>query len=377
MPPRFWRHIDWFQIGLVLLAAGIGMAVVLGASGNGLHDPTVRYYAKREILWLVVGLVALAICARVDYHAWTQWSRWIYGVLIVLLMVVVVLGHRHYGSARWISLGGLDFQPSEFAKLAVIFLLARQLARYAGSLRRWRDVVVPTALAALPAGLVVIEPDLGTGLVFVAILFAVLFASGFSGRRLAAVGVLAVGLGVLAVVAHVRWGTPLPLHSYQLHRLLAFLNPQSHALSWGYQIIQSETAIGSGQLHGTGIFSAGVNGQLGYLSQPQTDFAFASLANMGGLVGAGLALIVLAGIFWRCLGTMAIAGDGEGALIAAGVASIIGFQVVLNAGVALGVLPVTGIPLPFISYGGSATVVNFAAIGILQSIRLRRKKIQF
>jgi rod shape determining protein RodA len=365
------------QIGLVLLASGMGLAVVLGASGTGLHDPIVQYYAKRQALWLVVGATTLAICARIDYHTWTRWSTAVYVILVVLLLVVLALGHRHYGSQRWISFGGLDFQPSEFAKLALIFVLARHLAGYAGKFSRWRQLLAPLALSALPAGLVVLEPDLGTGLVFLAILFGVVFAAGFSGRRLVTATALLTVLGVVAVVAHLRWGTPLPLHSYQLHRLLAFINPQQHALTWGYQIIQSETAIGSGQLHGTGVFSGGVNGQLGYLSQPQTDFAFASLANMGGFLGAGLALVVLAAIFWRSLGTMALAGDGEGALIAAGIAAALGFQVLLNAGVALGVLPVTGIPLPFISYGGSATVVNFAAIGILQSIRVRRKKIQF
>ncbi len=377
MPPRFWRHIDWVLVGLVLAASAMGLSVVLGASGSGFHDPAVVYYAKRQALWLVVGAIALAACTRIDYHVWTRWSTPLYSLLGVLLLVVLALGHRHYGSARWISLGGLDFQPSEFAKLALIFLLARQLARYGGNLRRWRDLFVPVVLAAVPAGLIVLEPDLGTGMVFLAILIGVVFASGFPGGRLFAATALLVGLGVMAVVAHLRWGTPLPLQSYQLGRLLAFVNPQRYFRTFGYQIIQSETAIGSGRVHGTGIFSGGVNGQLGYLTQPQTDFVFASLANMGGFLGAALALLVLAGIVWRALGAMAVAGDGEGALIAAGVASALGFQVLLNAGVALGVLPVTGVPLPFFSYGGSSTVVNFAAIGILQSIRVRRKKIQF
>jgi rod shape determining protein RodA len=377
LPPRFWRHIDWFQLGLVLVAVAMGLVVVLGASGSGIHSPLVQYYAKRQVLDLVAGTITLALCIRIDYHAWTRWSGVLYAFVVFLLVVVFVIGHRQLGGQRWISVGGFDLQPSEFAKLAVIFLLARHLAGKAGVLRKWRHLIIPTALAALPAGLIVLEPDLGTSLVFVAILLGVLFAAGFPGWRLTAVTALVVALAVGAVIAHLRWGTPLPLHAYQLDRLIAFVNPQKYAQTAGWQVLQSELAVGSGGLHGTGLFSGGVNGQLSALSEAQTDFVFASVGNMAGFLGGVAVLAVLGLIFWRALAAMAMAGDAEGALIAGGIAAVLGFQILLNVGVTLGLLPVTGIPLPFVSYSGSATVVNFASIGILQSIRVRHKRIQF
>ncbi len=377
LPPRFLRDLDWMLVVLVLLAGLMGLVAIAGVSGVGLHAPGVLSLAKRQAVWVVLGVITMAVCTVVDYHQWARWTRPLYAGLLLLLGVVLILGHHRLGAQRWLDVGGFTFQPSEFGKLVVIFVLAKNLAPLAGQLRRWSQLAVPLVLAALPAGLVAKEPDLGTAMVYGAILVGSVFIAGFPGERLIVGLTLVVGLAVGLVVAHLRWHLPLPLSTYQLDRLLSFLNPGNMSRTNGYQVLQSEMAVGSGRLYGTGLFSGGVNDQLRYLPVGQTDFVFASIANVGGLIGASAVLLVLTLLFWRALTTAAVAGDPTGAILAGGIATMLGFQIILNAGVALGLMPVTGVPLPFFSYGGSSTLTDFAAMGILQSVRIRRKKIQF
>ena len=378
LPPRFWRNLDWVLLAATFLAAGAGLVAIAGVSGTSLHAPAVRLLVIKQTIWTVLGAGALMACALTDYHLVERWRRELYVLLVLMLGIVLVAGHHSLGSQRWIQVGPLQVQPSEFSKLLLIFWLAAILAPRAGSLRRWDQALLPTLGAALAAGLVVIQPDLGTSMIFCAILAGMLYIAGFSGARLVSVGVLGLGLIIGLVAAHLRWHqVPLPLHNYQLQRLLAFLHPHRNAQSSGYHIVQAEMAIGSGRWTGTGLFSGGINRQLQYLPEAQTDFIFASIANVVGLVGAGFVLIVLAAIVWRALACMLHARDALGALLAGGIAVMIGFQTLLNVGVAVGLLPVTGVPLPFMSYGGSAALVDWLAVGILQSVSVRRRKIQF
>ena len=373
MPAKFWQNFDWALLILTLIAASAGVVAIAGAS-----DPAVRLaFAKKQVEAIVLGIVLLMICAAIDYHFWARWRNGIYVLMLGLLVAVRVVGHHTLGAQRWISIGGFDFQPSEFAKLMLVFWLAGGLEPMAGELFQWRQTLVPLLGTAVAAGLVALQPDLGTSLVFLAVFVGVLFAAGFPPPRLMASVVLVVGGGVLLIVAHLRWHLPLPLHSYQLNRLLAFLHPQQDPRGTGYHVIQSEMAIGSGRVFGNGLFSGGVNNQLRYLPESQTDFIFASIGNMAGFVGAGAVLLMLAMLVWRALHCMASAKDALGAILAGGIATMLAFQTVLNSGVALGVMPVTGVPLPFFSMGGSATLVNFAAMGVLEGIYARRKKIQF
>jgi len=374
---RLWQNMDWLLLGLVLLAGLMGTAAVAGVSGSSLHDPAVISAVKHQLGYTVLGVVALLVVTLVDYHAWARWAKPLYAFLLVLLVLTWRLGHQTLGAARWIRIGHLEIQPSEFCKVLLVIWLATALAPQVGQMRRWGRAVLPILYAALPAGLVALQPDLGTSLVFAAIVVAVLYAAGYPGERLALGLALVVGGGVAAVVAHVRWHLPIPIHGYQLQRLLSFLNPQADPQGTGYHIIQSEMAIGSGRLFGTGLFSMGVNNQLHYLPEANSDFIFASIGNTVGFIGASAVLLILGLIVWRTLRCMAAARDGLGALLVAGVAAMIAFQTVLNAGVALGLMPVTGVPLPFFSAGGSAALTNFAAIGLVQSVVMRRKKIQF
>lgn len=377
MSLRQWRNLDWPLLGLMLLAAAMGLVAVAGVTGTGLHDPVVRATLRHQIAYTIVGLVAFVVCASTDYHAWSRWAKPLYVLLLVLLIVTWRLGHHALGAARWIRVGHFEFQPSEFCKLLLVVCLSTWLAPQVGRLRGWGDIIAPTAVAALPALLVALQPDLGTSLVFAAILVGILFAAGVPGERLVLGVALVLGAGIAAVVAHLRWHVPIPIHAYQLNRLLSFLHPQHNAQSTGYHILQSEMAIGSGRVWGNGLFSMGVNNQLRYLPESNSDFVFASISDVAGFVGAASVLGVLVVSVCRMLRCMASARDAFGALLVAGVAAMLGFQTLLNAGVTLGLTPVTGVPLPFFSVGGSAAVADFLAMGVVQSVCMRRKKIQF
>lgn len=377
MSLRQWRNLDWPLLGLMLLAAAMGLVAVAGVTGTGLQSPLVRAVLRHQVADTAVGLVAFAVCVSIDYHAWSRWAKPLYAFLLTLLLVTWRLGHQALGAARWIRIGHFEFQPSEFCKLLLIVCLSSWLAPLMGKLHRWRDIVAPTLLAALPALLVAVQPDLGTSLVFAAILVGILFAAGVPGGRLVLGVVLVLGVAIAAVVAHLRWHVPVPIHAYQLNRLLSFLHPRQNARTTGYHILQSEMAVGSGRLWGNGLFSMGVNSQLRYLPESNSDFVFASISDVSGFVGAAAVLAVLALAVWRVLQCMVHARDPLGALLVAGVAAMLGFQTFLNAGVTLGLTPVTGVPLPFFSVGGSAAVADFLAMGVVQNVCMRRKKIHF
>ncbi len=373
------KRFDWLLIGLAVLSCALGLVSIAGASGTSLGDPAVAYVVKRQMLSFAIGGVAFLIFSLSDYHFWASWWRVIYGGAILLLMAVMVIGHHSLGAQRWIRVGPFDLQPSELSKLAMVIALAAILSSRAGKMRSYRDLVLPAVAIAFPVLLVLLQPDLGTSLVFLVILGGMAFAAGFPGHKLLLVGVLGLGLAVGLVWAHLRWPhyVPLPIHAYQLARLTAFVNPEAYARTSGYQILQSEMAVGSGRLFGSGLFSGGVGGQLAYMPEATTDFIFTSIADTMGFVGGVAVIVVLGLVVWRVLSCMALAPDTTGALLAAGVACMLGFETLLNVGVTLGLMPVTGVPLPFTSYGGSSAMVSLASIGLVQSVYSRRKRARF
>jgi rod shape determining protein RodA len=368
---RSRRDFDYL---LVALAVAVSLYGLLAIASVTLHAAGTAY-VRRQAVYVAVGLAVMAAFALIDYHAWTRWATALYAVNVGLLAIVFVVGRHALGAQRWLQVGPVPVQPSELAKLIVILTLGAQLAPRAGRLRRWSDLAAPCAHMLLPAALVALQPDLGSSLVFVAILVGMLYVAGVPGWRLAAAcaGVLAVAVG--GIVAHNLWHLPIPMKEYQLKRLLVFINPQGDPLGAGYNIIQSEIAIGSGRVAGMGLFG-GAN-ELSYLPESHTDFVFAAIGRSFGFVGATALLLAFLLILWRGVRVVVSARDEYGAVVAAGVVSMIGFHVILNAGMTMGVMPVTGVPLPFTSYGGSALVVDFAAVGLLLSIHLRHRKIQF
>lgn len=315
-----------------------------------------------RLVHLAVGGILLGVCAALPLKTFQRAAKGLYGLSLALLLVVDLSGHERLGAQRWLQLGPLSFQPSELAKLSVILFLSDTLARRTTPLRNLWEVA-GWGLWVLPAlVLVFLQPDFGTSLVFLAIVLGMLFVAGTPLRTLA--GLVGIGLAALPVVW--RWLKP-----YQQKRLLVFLDPSLDPLGAGYHLIQSKIAIGSGQVWGKGLFQ-GTQNALQFLPMQHTDFVFAVIGEELGFVGA-MGVLVL---FWiyliRGLQAAQRAPDAFGRMVGAGIVSMVGFHVLVNVGMTVGMMPVTGIPLPFLSYGGSALIANLAATGVLLNLGRRR-----
>jgi rod shape determining protein RodA len=360
MTGRWTRDIDWVLIGVTALLAAYGLLTLLSATHG---SPDAPAFLRTRVLHLVVGGAALVAAALFDYRRLAGAATVIYVGTLAVLAAVLVVGEARLGAQRWIALGPLGaFQPSELAKLALIVTLARHLD-VTRTLPRMRALFPFFAHVAVPVVLIIRQPDLGTALVLVAMLAAMLYVGG---ARVADLGGLAA---IGAVAMPFAWHV---LHDYQRRRLLAFLDPLADPLGAGYALIQSKIAIGSGQIVGKGLF-AGTQTLLRFIPEQHTDFIFTVIGEELGFLGA-LALLALYLLWvWRALDIAASAGDRLGALMATGLATMMVFHVVVNIGMTVGLLPVTGIPLPLISYGGSSLLSTLAGTGLLLSIRLRRR----
>jgi rod shape determining protein RodA len=359
---RIIYHFDWTVFVLALALAAVGVVSVLSATwGNSHHeiDPLV----VRQLTWVGIGAGLMTAVALFDYRSLGTYAYFIYAVAVGLLVVVEVAGHSTGGSRRWINLGVLKLEPSEVAKLAVALVMVRYL-REEPPRGGWklRHVIIPAILLAVPAGLVLKQPDLGTALILVLITATLIFVGGLNWRTSAA---LLLGAMLAAPLA---WHYLKP---YQRERMVSFLNPQSDPLGAGYHIIQSEIAIGSGGAWGKGLFK-GTQARLNFLPEQTTDFIFAVFAEEFGFAGAMLLLGLYSALILRGAWIARHARDRFGALLAIGVTGIIFWQVAINVGMASGMLPVVGITLPLVSYGGSSLIAMMAAVGVLISINTRR-----
>lgn len=364
MSRRLLRYLDWTLLGTTLALMAFGAVVIYSATQNT-GDP--MGFVKVRGLHVVLGLVLLALAAAVDYQAIARAWRPILGGSLLLLLIVVFFGRTTMGAQRWIPLGPLGgFQPSELAKLALVIVLARNL-HVREEFESWRSLVPALLIAAVPVGLIVKQPDLGTAMVLIAITAAMLFAAGAPARVM---GVL--GAGTLLAMP-VLWQM---LHDYQRRRLIVFIDPGVDPLGAGYALIQSKIAVGSGQLLGKGLLH-GTQNLLNFIPEQHTDFIFTVVGEELGFLGALVVLVLFAIWLWRGMTIAYQAKDRLGTLMALGVVSTIAFHVFVNIGMTVGLMPITGIPLPFISHGGSALVVMLMATGVLLNIGMRRKKILF
>jgi len=373
------QRILRIDFGLLLTGVLISVWSVLtvASATRSIAGVSPSYYPEHQVIWLVLGGLVMIAIAAIDYRSLRPYAMYAYALALVLLVAVVVHGSSALGATRWIRIPGLPFQlqPSEFAKIFLVIGLADLLAAKK-SMNRLRDLVAPILFTALPAALVFKQPDLGTALILVAILVAMLFMAGARITHLLLVFGGGFGVVVLWVYLHLNFHVPLPLiHNYQLSRLLIFMNPYRDPLGSGYNIIQSLITLGSGGLSGLGLHAN--QAILSFLPENSTDFIFAVVALDFGFLGAGALLLLYLVLVWRGLNIVSDVRDQFGTLLGAGVVAMLASQVLMNAGMAMGILPVVGVPLPFFSYGGSSMLADFIGLGILLSLRLHPGQLTF
>ena len=363
-PTVRWRDFDWQLTLYVVLLLGFGVILGVSAAWNdGPSPPGVIPQPVRTVIWSGIGFAVLAVAASVDYHWLRTFAIPIYLVTLGLLVLNLLAGNEVFGAQLSVTIGGLDFQFSEIGKVLMVIVLAAFLAGRGQGIGRLSTIIGAGLLTVLPTVLVLRQPDLGTALVFVAILGGMLFISGASIGWMALLGGVTVALTPIALGA---------LADYQLSRLTCFLDPAADPQGACYQLVQALNAVGSGGWLGQGL-TAGHANQLGFLPVQTTDFIFTIVAEELGLLG-GLILLTLFGLLlWRITIIGWRARDGLGRLVAMGLATMLLFQVVVNIGMVIGLLPVTGIPLPLITYGGSSTVSILFGMGILQSVRMHTR----
>jgi rod shape determining protein RodA len=346
--------------------ACFGVLMIYSASRDKLQasgiDP--MYFLKRQAMFVVLGVVAMSIMAAVDYRRLKDFALFFYcSSVFVLVAVMSPVGHKSRGAQAWFGFGSYQFEPSEYAKIGLIIALAAYCGHHKGKLQP-RQLALVLVLAAIPFGLIYKQPDLGTALVLSAVLIFVLVVSGVKPRYLALLGVI----GVIGVVGVLHFGV---LKQYQKDRLTAFLDPKTNTQSSAYNLAQSKIAIGSGGTVGKGLFR-GTQTNLSYVPEQHTDFIFTAVGEQLGLVGSALLLGLFALMIWRTWVAASQARDLAGTYICVGVLGMLMFQIFENVGMTMGIMPITGIPLPFMSYGGSAIVGSFAAVGLVLNVQMRR-----
>jgi rod shape determining protein RodA len=357
-----YRDFDWVLLGFVLLLSLISVLEIKSAT---LHTKF-HGFDHKQIGFLAVGLLLMFLISLIDYHRLIDVAPWAYGISILSLVAVLAVGTKVLGGRRWINLGhGFHFQPSEWVKLILIVSVARYFWGLAGRELSWRDIAKAFALVGIPMAFVLKQPDLGTALTYLPILICGLFLGGIRFRQ--AVLIL-LGL-VLVVGVAIKSGKHLK--PYQQARINAFINPDSDPRGSGYQIRQSLIAVGAGGVWGKGA-NKGTQTQGDFLPIPYTDFIFAAFCEEHGFVGAVGVLLLYFLILMRLIQNAQTASDLPGSFIIMGVVGVIVFQVAVNVGMVVGLMPVTGIPLPLLSYGGSSVLFTFMALGIVMNIRMRR-----
>ncbi len=359
-----WENFDYWLLGLVATLVIFGTAMIRSAiAGNAV----LAQVPSRQLIFAAVGFVLMAGFALMDYHHWRPLSKYLYVGTIVLLIGLKFAGETLFGSARWFNLGPVRVQPSEFAKIVLILVQAGFLDKYQDRLQQMRWVLLSAVLTAGIVVWVLLQPDLSTSVTLVVIWLAMLWVAGLRWKHIA----LFSALGAVAGVA----GFPF-LADYQKARILNFLFPDPNARHGAiYNVLQALTSIGSGGLFGQG-YGQGPQVQYRFLKVRHTDFIFAVIAHELGFVGAVLTIVLLSLVIWRCLVVARRAYDTFGALIAVGVAAMLGFHMMVNIAMNLNLIPVTGLPLPFITYGGSTLLSTLMAVGLVESVALYRRPLE-
>lgn len=381
------RRMDWIMMIVMIMLLCIGIAFIFSAGYSENNPASIQFYRK-QMAWAVIGMMLFLGFAVIDYHQWTNRSWWLYGAGIVLLVLVLIpqIGYKVYGARRWIQIGGIRvLQPSELIKLAVIILLARLFGWPGQNIRRVRLVILGLALVIVPMALIIKQPDLGTALIFLPVLMGIMFAAGVPLRVLGvlmAAGLLicSIILGVILLPPKLGWSESrqeqalklISMTSYQRDRITVFMNSDLDPLGAGWNKAQSQIAVGSGRLWGKGYLN-GTQNILGFL--PRTvapnDFIFSVIAEETGFAGAIFVLTLFAVLIGSGMRAAAKASDKTGRLLCLGIVIMMFCHIFINVAMTIGLVPITGTPLPLISYGGTFTVGTMSALGIVQSVFIR------
>jgi rod shape determining protein RodA len=353
------RDFDWAMFLLVLVICAVGVLQIFSAT----HATVFQDAWWKQMIYIVAGIFLMLIMTAMDYHALMQRVYPLYITSVVLLVAVLVVGKRAWGSTRWLPLpGGVHLQVSEFAKIVIVLLVARFLIEIRTDVLQLRDLLKIGAIIVLPMALIAKEPDLGTSLTYIPILGVGVFLAGMQWRYWAAIAVIAVVILPIAFTS---------LQPYQKARIVSFLDPERDPKGTGYQLIQSKIAVGAGGTWGKGV-THGSQTQLRFLPVPHTDFIFSAFAEEHGFVGVMFVLILYFALLMQIVHNAQTAPDRAGLFICMGVGALLLFHILVNVGMVVGRMPVTGIPLPLMSYGGSSIWSTFLMLGLVNSVRVRR-----
>jgi rod shape determining protein RodA len=358
---RLLTHFEWVLPLFAMTVCAIGIVTVYSAT----HGPEIvgpSTLAMRQGTWFVGGFIGMLLAVSFDYRRLDRYAYLVYGAVLVALLLVPLIGRVGGGSRRWITLGPVSLQPSEFMKPALVIALAHHFARTSAARLGLREMVVPFVLAVPPALLILVQPDLGSAAMLGFVMLSMLVLGGVRLRWL-----LVLATPVLAI-APVLYGHLKP---YQQQRIMTFIDPDADPLGAGYHIIQSKIAVGSGMISGRG-FMRGTQNHLNFLPEQHTDFIFSVFSEEFGFVGAASLMVLYLGLLLRGLVIAAKARDRFGVLLSLGIMSIVFWQVVVNVGMVTGLLPVVGIPLPFFSYGGSSLLGLLVGAGLVMNVSMRR-----
>ncbi len=355
--------LDWTLLFVVLLLVAFGL-VALGSQAAAQSEPDFSLF-RRQAVSAVVGLVGLVAAVAVDYRFLKHYGTIIFGVGVALLVAVLAFGTTIRGTTGWLSIGGFSFQPVELVKVCLIVFLSKYFSERAHRVRDARTLLMAAGATGLVFALTLLESDLGSGIIILAVFVGYLLVINI--RR----SYVLIGLASFAVAAVLAW--QFVLAPYQKERILTFLDPGRDPLEQGYNIMQSQVAVGSGQLSGRGL-SLGPQSQLHFLPESETDFIFAVIAEELGFWGVSLLIVLWAVLFFRILQMAGNARDDFALYLATGTATLLAIQVFINIGMNVGLVPVVGIPLPFVSFGGSSLVSSLIAVGILESVALRGRR---
>jgi rod shape determining protein RodA len=355
------RDFDWVLLGIVAAINALGILEIYSST----HASAMAGMQWKQIIWIGIGFVAMFLISRLDYHTLLDQAPILYIAGVLGLIVVLLVGFSRLGAKRWISLGGENFQVSELMKLIIIIVLARFFSEVRTDRLTFSDLLKVGAITLVPVALILKQPDLGTALTLIPVALVGAFLAGIEWKH------QLIGLVLLAMLIPFGWHMRTHLKPYQQQRIQTFLHPEEDQRGAGYQILQSEIAVGSGGFWGKG-FGKGSQNQLGFVPVRYSDFILAALAEEQGFIGVCVVLLLYLALILRLVDNAQKAKDRAGMYVVMGVTAILAFHVLVNASMVIGYMPVTGIPLPLMSYGGSSTAFVFLALGMVMNVRMRR-----